>query len=242
MLADALEEGRAIGVEQGRNAFETNLPKLVADECGDEISRAERLGLAEGLAQGREKGLEEGRTQGREEGLAEGRELGRDEGRRQGQELGFAEGQKLGTTEGWDQGREEGFAAGLQQGRDDATQEYTLQRHAERNWQNYAKVVESLATIAEVVEAEPGQRELEAQLVSDAEALIEAAGTLQAAYADQAEAFNTIIADLTEALAARNFPAIRAHARALRNNLVLKGELFLQANQRIFTAFESLNN
>jgi predicted transposase/invertase (TIGR01784 family) len=45
---------------------------------------ARRLGLAEGLAEGRTTGLAEGRTEGRTEGLAEGRTTGLAEGRTEG--------------------------------------------------------------------------------------------------------------------------------------------------------------
>ena len=80
----------------------------------------------------------------------------------------------------------------------------------------------------------------EVQLIASSRALVDAAEQLKGAYTDQAAAFNSIMTDLKAAVDARNVEVIRSTARALRANLNIKKDLFLQANQRIVRAFDGL--
>lgn len=152
--------------------------------------------------------------------------------------LGRAEGDR----DGFARGKEAGRSAGIQQGREAAIAETTLQYYAEKNWQVYAKRVRRLAEWADRLESARGNRQLEAGLLSEAHAIVEAAKVLKDKYTDQADAFNTTIGHMSKALDAINYPLLRAHARSLRSNLELKEQLFLQANESIVTTFESLKD
>jgi hypothetical protein len=221
VVKDAIHEGRIAGIAQGEKdeqiAFQKNLPALIENRYPGALKNARDLGHQEGLSEGLKKG------------------------RSDGYDVGYAAGKDAGEQDGFGRGKADGFHAGVQQGRKEAVAECTLQHQAERNWQIYANEVGRMGDWADSLERERGNRELEAQLVSETRGVVEAAKALRAAYTDQAAAFDSIVDEMAAALAATNYPRLRELARALRDSLKSKGELFLQANKRIVTAFEDLN-
>ena len=101
------------------------------------------IGIAEGIAKGREEGIAEGREivrkRGREIGIAEGREIGRKIGMSIGREIGIAEGREIGRAEGISQGVDAAFEAMREAGVDDDARrqvEDILVRRAWQAWRN----------------------------------------------------------------------------------------------------------
>jgi flagellar biosynthesis/type III secretory pathway protein FliH len=204
--------GHAKGMSDAEKANEINKPKWIEDRYPQALQLAKESGRADGL------------------------ERGRREGRTEGQRDGFAEGDRAGFSRGREAGHSEGYRAGHDEGR----RQSTLQRHAEVNWQNYSIMVGEAAKRADSLESRPGDKDLERKLRDEARSLVKAAEDLRSAHAAQASAFNSIMDDLKAALEAQDLPAVRAHLKALQRNLKIKGDLFLQASQRIAAAFESL--
>jgi flagellar biosynthesis/type III secretory pathway protein FliH len=216
VVAQAVEEAKRAGLAQaykdGMAAFEANKLDLIEKRYPGAIKQARDLGFAEG----------------REQGRADGREAARKEG--------YAEGENAGTIKG----RDSGYADGFKKGHEEAAKQFSLQTQAEKNWQLYAIKVDGLAYSADELASNPQDKQIRELLLSEARALISAAEQLRSAYTDQAAAFNGIMLELKTALEAQNFPLLRAHARSLRSNLEIKKSLFLQANQKMISAFEAL--
>jgi hypothetical protein len=154
----------------------------------------------------------------------------------QAQQLGEARGREQGRNEG----REVGLQEGYKKGREEASREFAQQRQAEVNWQNYAAKVNEVAKWADQSETNPKNTDLQAKLLSAADALVRAAEDLRSAYMDQANSFNSSMDDLQKAVAERDFSQMRSKARSLRDALSIKQELFLQGNRRVSEGFESL--
>jgi hypothetical protein len=195
--------------------------------------------IAEALEQGRKAGHAQGLKEANEANqkalpeLIEKRYPGAIE---QARELGEARGREQGQKEG----REVGLQEGYKNGREDASKEFTQQRQAELNWQNYAAKVNDLAKWADESAANPRNQDLQAKLLSAADGLARAADELRSAYTDQASSFNSIMADLQKAVFGKDYSQMRSSARSLRDGLGIKKDLFLQGNRRVKEAFESL--
>jgi hypothetical protein len=209
-IAQALDEGRRVGLAQGLK------------DSQDAFDKNESSLLEKRYPGAIRQAKESGHSEGRESGMVIGHEEGRKEG--------YAAGEQSGLVRGHDAG----YAEGVKSGRDAAARELSLQSQAEKNWNNYAAAVNSVGSLAE------SRKEGEERLIASSRALVDAAEQLKGAYADQAAAFNSIMSDLNAAVAARNVEVIRSTARALRANLNIKRDLFLQANQRIVRAFDGL--
>ena len=207
--------------------------------------KANSKALTEAVEQGRNEGRAEGHAVGVKEGLAAAKanEPKMIEERypgaiQQARELGLAEGQKAGLAEG----QKAGFEAGQKAGRDVAVKELSFQFYAERNWRAYVQRVSLVAASADRLDAQPGNDKLQRQLMFEAGSLVSAADALRAAYEEQGKAFNSIMDDLKAAVAAKDFQAMRVHARSLRATLETKGALFLQANSTVIRVFDDLSN
>lgn len=235
-VAEAVEAGRQQGYQAGEasaySAFEANIDKYIEKRHPGALKRERDLGFLEG----KEAGRKEGKELGYKDGFADGKETAQTEH----YERGKAEGIILGREQGYEAGYEAGTSDGFDDGYEQARGDYTLQRHAENNWQIYEEAVIRLAAWADKLEETKGDDELQAQVRSEARALVDSAFQLQISYRQQAASFNSIIDDINDALNANNFPQLRENARALRSTLEIKRANFLQANQDVSQALEKL--
>jgi flagellar biosynthesis/type III secretory pathway protein FliH len=239
-IAEQLEagrkEGHQLGLQEATDAFEENLPTLIEQRYPGVLAAEKQISFSEGE--------EAGRADGRETGFAEGIAQGRVEGDAAGYKRGFAAGKVEGDAEGYARGREDGFSAGETKGYSDgygqATVDFSLQMHAEQNWEIYESYVSRLAKIADDLNGSRGDAELQSLLRSEALVLVESAQSLQEAYLEQSASFNSLVNSLNDALEANNFPRLREIARALERSMDTKRLNFLQANQNIEAAFISL--
>lgn len=208
--------------------FEKSNSKAIAEA----IEKARSEGHIAGLAEGVQQGLAAAKAN--EPKMIEERYPG---ATKQAHDLGFAEGHKAGL----DQGQKVGFESGQKAGHDAAVKELSLQSYAAKNWKAYARKVLLVAESADRLDGQPGNDRLQRQLLADAGSLVAAADALREAYQNQGKAFNGTMDSLKEAVAARDFQAMRIYARSLRGALDTKGALFLEANESVVKVFDDLS-
>lgn len=149
-----------------------------------------------------------------------------------------------GYSEGYNAGRNEGdslgYARGIAEGNARTIDVATRLEHYISDWNNYESLVLALSSIAADLEGNRGDSELESQLLSRAEAVVQIADGLRIVHEREAFSFNSLIGDLSRALRARNMPEVRRISRALSDANNTKREIFLSSKKRELELFSSL--
>lgn len=218
-----------VGILAGIATSHFYYEKALSAEVTEATSAGHAKGLAEGLEQARiayEANLEKM--------LAE----------RYSAELEDAKsaGQLAGIEQGRSEAQEASEKSGYGKGYEVASRECAGRRQAELRWTTYSLIVLETAKSAQALRKDPGNKELQGDLLARSKGLVNAAHELKRAYADQSTTFNGLIEDMDVASRATNFPALRESAIALSVSLGTKRSLFLDAEGRIAKVMDQLES